>query len=92
MSTPLLTELERFRQFIDETLDEGRADLSPEETLTLFRQAEQVPEQDESIDYEPVPPLATSSAPVTYRFEGRGQPLPYEIDEESLGIDEDESA
>ena len=37
---------------------------------------------DEALSYEPIPPRRSFTVLVSYRFRGRGQPLPYDLDEE----------
>lgn len=89
MSTQAPTDLQQFRDFIDEKLATG-SHLSPEETLRLYRNTQLPSALDEVIEYQSVPPKQTVLKPVTFRFVGKAKPLPYELDEDALELDENQ--
>lgn len=90
MSMTTKTELEQFRQFIDEQLDSEGDKPSPEEVLCLFRRDTQQPDLDEEVVYRPVPPKATKVKRIKCVRVGRALPLPYSIDEDALTSEEND--
>lgn len=50
-----------------------------DKVIYLVSGAYEIPE---SIEYHPGPPRRSFEVPIQYQFEGRGEPLPYELDEE----------